>query len=212
MFKYSESDYVQDPRILLLNFSHALDTFESANPNANTGDWTKGVQAALKQLAHNLDVRIEHLSSAGTTEHGTGEFLLDAVWWRRLIPKHVEHVALAVESEFAGFAANTAAVAGEVLYDFEKLLVIKSPLKLMIFCTKYSPGFRDLSGMRAGIWSALKQALLEYSHHIEGEKYLFFDTAVKGERNAWIVTIPASGSLADSSLTVEDIIVNRTEE
>jgi hypothetical protein len=201
MFRYLPNDYVYDPADLLDALALRLDNFETANPEAETGDWTLAVQDALQAISKQASNSIEHLCARTTAGPGTGEFMLDAVWWRRTTPNSIEQIALAVESEFAGWARNRGDVAVEVAKDFEKLLVIKSPLKLMIFCSWYSKTDTNLEPMRAAVWSKLKKYIAQYSHHIEGEKYLFFDTAVLGQRRAWIFTVPRSGSIA-----LEDII------
>jgi hypothetical protein len=196
MFRFQSTDYVMEPASLLRSMSNKLDKFETANPEAKTGAWTLAVQSALEELGEQTEKGIAHLCARTEKKVGTGEFLLDAVWWRRETPGAVEHIALAVESEFAGWAKNRGDVAVEVAKDFEKLLVVKSPLKLMIFCSWYGKGDTDLSPMRDKIWSTLKNYIVQYSHHIEGEKYLFLDTGVKDNRKAWIFEIPQSGSVS----------------
>jgi hypothetical protein len=205
MFRFQASDYVQEPADLLRALVQQLDEFEVANPDARTGAWTVAVQSALKALGEQAGKGIEHLCTRTSEGPGTGEFLLDAVWWHRVTPGSVEHVALAVESEFAGWARNRDDVSTQVAQDFEKLLVVKSPLKLLIFCSWYSKRDTDLAPMRNAIWSHLKQYIAHYSHHIEGEKYLFLDTAVMGERRAWTFTVPRSGSISLNEIEEEQI-------
>jgi len=205
MFRYQAADYVQDPNTLLRSLAAKLDQFETANPDAKTGAWTLAVQSALQDMGEKAGKGIEHFCTRTAKQTGTGEFLLDAVWWRRVTPNEVEHIALAVESEFAAWVKNREEVATEVVKDFEKLLVIKSPLKLMIFCSWYGKGDTDLTPMRSAIWSRLKKCVAQYSHHIEGEKYLFLDTAVMGERKGWIFTVPRSGSVSLDEIKEEYI-------
>ena len=194
-----------EPADLLRSLSGRLDKFEAANPEAKTGAWTLAVQSALEEMSEKTQEGIEHFCTRTEKKTGTGEFLLDAVWWRRAIPGAVEHVALAVESEFAGWAKNRGDVATEVAKDFEKLLVVKSPLKLMIFCSWYGKGDTDLSPMRKTIWSDLKKHIAQYNHHVEGEKYLFLDTGVMGDRKAWIFEIPHSGAVSMEEIKEENI-------
>ncbi len=205
MLRFEAADYAQEPTALLRSLASRLDEFERENPEAKTGAWTLEVQSALMDIGEKLERGIEHLCKRTSEQAGTGEFLLDAVWWRRVAPGSAEHVALAVESEFAGWAKNRKDVANEVLKDFEKLLVVKSPLKLMIFCSRYAKGDTDLVSMRQSIWSRLKECIAQYSHHIEGEKYLFLDTAVRGERKAWVFTAPRSGSISLEEIKAEHI-------
>lgn len=205
MLRFEVNDYVQEPAGLLHQLVRHLDEFEDANPDAKSGAWTLAVQSALKRLGEQSERGIEHLCTRTAEGPGTGEFLLDGVWWQRVTPNTVEHLALAVECEFAGWARNRGDVAREVVKDFEKLLVVKSPLKLMIFCSWYSPTDKDLAPMRDGIWKSLKQCITQYSHHIEGEKYLFLDTAKLGERKAWIFTVLRSGSVSMDEVKEEYI-------
>jgi len=207
MLSFFANDYVQEPTDLLRMLVGELDKFETINPSARSRDWTLALQSALKRLAEKSQRGIEHLCARTTEEKGTGEFLLDAVWWQRTKPGSIENIALAVESEFAGWAKNRGEVATEVAQDFYKLLVVKSPLKLMVFCSWYAEGDTDLSIMRDTIWSRLRQCIAEYNHHIEGETYLFLDTAVMHQRRAWTFTIPRSGSISFEEITKDEIVL-----
>jgi hypothetical protein len=205
MLRFHDDDYVLNPPGLLRSLASRLDKFESEYPDAKTGAWTCEVKRVLAAMGGEAQKDIEQLASRTEDGNGSGEFLLDAVWWRRLTPHAVEHIALAVESEFAGWAKNRNDVATEVIKDFEKLLVVKSPLKLMIFCSWYGKRDTDLTPMRDQIWSQLRQCIAQYSHHIEGEKYLFLDTGVLGDRDARIITIPHSGSVSLTKINDERI-------
>lgn len=68
------------------------------------------------------------------------EWLYDLVWW-----KDDKRVVLAVESEWSGRVDN-------VLYDFRKLLAVKSTLKLFW----HSSGFEDIQQQRIGSSAAAK--------------------------------------------------------
>lgn len=85
-----------------------------------------------------------------------GQWLFDLIWWDNRSGRKA--VMLAVESEW-----NTGI--NEVLHDFEKLLGIKSPLKLMIY--RVRP--KTAAGVRKGI----SEYLREFRQHVNGERYLF---------------------------------------
>jgi hypothetical protein len=83
------------------------------------------------------------------------EWLVDLLWWDDS-PKHTG-VALAVESEWN-------APVDDIVADFEKLLIIKSPLKLMVYRVRG----KELHRVREGI----RQNLLNYGQHVRGESYV----------------------------------------
>src|SRR6185437_16236482 len=66
-------------------------------------------------------------------------------------------VELAVESEW-----NTAP--GEVVYDFEKLMAIKAPLKLMLY--------RVTKGSKAEVQKQIEKYLTEFRQHVADENYV----------------------------------------
>ena len=84
-----------------------------------------------------------------------GQSLFDLIWWDDRRGR--KGVALAVESEWN---ANQ----GEILHDFEKLLFIKSPLKLMIYRVRGKN--KDL------VREAIKDYLLHFRQHVHGENYI----------------------------------------
>jgi hypothetical protein len=71
---------------LLRSLAHRLDLFQSANPEAQTGAWTLAVQSSLNEMGEQANKGIEHFCARTTEKVGSGEFLLDAVWWRRRVP------------------------------------------------------------------------------------------------------------------------------
>ncbi len=84
-----------------------------------------------------------------------GQWLFDLVWWDDRPGR--KGVALAVESEWN-------AGKNDILDDFEKLLCIKSPLKLMIYRVR---------GQNTGqVRESIKEYLLGYRQHVHGENYI----------------------------------------
>jgi hypothetical protein len=110
------------------------------------------------------------------------EFLLDAVVWNR---KDGEGVILAVESEWTQHVTD-------IEEDFWKLLVVKSPIKLMIFAT--TP--RATKHSQDAVWQRLNECLRKYKDHVAGEIYVFIDFAPAPARKAWWVEVPQDARFA----------------
>ncbi|HMD40021.1 MAG TPA: hypothetical protein VKH15_12110 [Candidatus Acidoferrum sp.] len=87
------------------------------------------------------------------------EFLLDFLWFRS---SDHNDIALAVESELGRQKA--------VLDDFQKLLHIKAPLKMLIFSTT-----RHGSESRAVLEGVCKSYLQKFTQHVKDEEYLFIE-------------------------------------
>ena len=84
-----------------------------------------------------------------------GQWLFDLIWWDDR--KGRKGVELAVESEWN---ANK----NEILHDFEKLLSIKSPLKLMIY--------RVRGNNKDQIRNEIRKYFLGFCQHVHGENYI----------------------------------------
>ena len=91
------------------------------------------------------------------------EWLVDLIWWEKT-PKHTG-VGLAVESEWN-------APVDDIVAEFQKLLIIKSPLKLMVYRVRG----KDTVRVREGI----RQNLLKYGQHVSGESYVFANSCRSG--------------------------------
>jgi len=117
-----------------------------------TTRWTTAIKDVLRKLMPQTwrMIPLRNDSSAG-------EFLVDACWW-------VNSMGAALVAEFEWHHSWE-----EIVKDFEKLLVIKSPIKLMIFAS--SKGALSSSKIE----KELKGYLSEYDHHIAGETYIFID-------------------------------------
>jgi len=146
----------------------------------NSKAWTKALKESLRDLLETKGTNItEVLYSDG--DRGKHEFLLDLVVWDR---SSGEGVILAVESEWSQSI-------NDVLDDFWKLLVVKAPIKLMIFACNKKP--RTFS--QDAIWNKLSDCLLRYRDHVKNEHYVFMDYAPPPGRKAWWINIPANGKI-----------------
>lgn len=170
--KFDSNDYVMRPAELVRALLLKMKGFDQT---ASNKIWTPLVKNALKELADTIDrSRFGEVEQIATNkEEQTREFLLDAVWWQRTKKGECERMALAVECEWAAKwpgepgERTPEIVAGLVVDDFEKLLVMKCPLKLMIFCTDKA-GTADYEGMRLVVVGEIERYLSQYAHHIEG--------------------------------------------
>lgn len=83
------------------------------------------------------------------------QYLLDLVWWSDTPGR--KGLALAVESEWN-------AGKNDILHDFEKLLCIKSPLKLMIY--------RVRGVSKDQVRDGIIEYLVGFGQHVRGENYV----------------------------------------
>ena len=81
--------------------------------------------------------------------------MLDVLWCSGTLA--CAGIALACESEWQ--------YADDVSYDFQKLLVVKAPLKLLTYSGRKS--------MAEAIRARVKQDLELYPYHVTGEEYIF---------------------------------------
>ena len=183
-----------------------MDHLGKSRIEAGNPEWTRQVKGFLREVAEGLDRLPKDFSiEVLYTDHerDTREFLLDVVWWcRRGAPTEAEFMALAAEVEWASarsglrgdrLAEHTCARIGE---DFSKLIVVKCPIKLMIFCTAKDESEGLHAAMQKKVFSEIDRYLLPYMHHIPGETYVFIDAASNGNRRAWIQHVNHDGVLS----------------
>jgi hypothetical protein len=99
------------------------------------------------------------------------QFILDIVWWQDAPKESGSAARLGVECEWGNpFDRNSKSRAECVVYDFEKLLQFKAPMKLMIFQA-------DNAEMRKAIHNMLLEYLQAFGQHVAGETYVFMEFA-----------------------------------
>ena len=142
--------------------------------------WTLAVKEALKLIAtrHSKTAKCFYTRA----EPGMREFLLDVVWW----DNDAASFACECEWQFARFS-NSEQYAIAVGEDFEKLLVFKAPLKLMIFASSDSE-------IQQNILEEIKRYYSGYQHHVDGEVYLILDFAPTPK--VWIARVDRNGPSA----------------
>jgi len=106
--------------------------------------WTVAVKRILKKLADRKAYIV----------YPKPEWLLDVVWLHR----KTGAIHLAVESEWGNKV--------EVLDDFQKLLCVKSPLKIMIYYAYHGSLVADF-----------EEYMRSFDQHLEGENYVLLEFA-----------------------------------
>ena len=169
---------VLDPKTLIPRLA---DKMREANLDwQHSTEWTRVLKESLRQL---LESEGTNTTEALYSSHELDrhEFLLDLVIWDR---QDGVGVSLAVESEWLQSIE-------EVATDFRKLLVVKAPLKLMIFACNSKP----LKFSQKAVWDKLCECLLLFRDHIQGETYVFMDYALPPGRAAWWIEVTENGRL-----------------
>jgi hypothetical protein len=92
-------------------------------PERTPRQWTTQVKEDIGSLGvtHGWDV-----CTSGFTHRFEREWLYDLIWYRNSADGHLSEVYLVLESEWNGAAAD-------IKNDFEKLLLAKAELKIMVF-------------------------------------------------------------------------------
>jgi hypothetical protein len=96
----------------------------ASNTVEGTGNtaWTRAVQTAARNLGQTLGFRV----CPSPAEGDERQWLYDLVWYRNNDNIRLEMVPLVLESEWSMDEY-------EIRYDFEKLLLANSPVKVMVF-------------------------------------------------------------------------------
>ncbi|MGA9755973.1 MAG: hypothetical protein WBV23_12625 [Desulfobaccales bacterium] len=117
--------------------------------------WTKGV----KQAIVNVGRKFSYLTAASGTDSDEGqEWLYDIVWYQSDNEKYMTDVPLVAECEWGG--------EGAIKYDFEKLLISRSPYKLMIFQSDSDKNINDIIN-KMKIW------ITNFRQTSKRDRYLF---------------------------------------
>jgi hypothetical protein len=166
--------YEIEPDDLVLRLVSAID---SAGIDWNNSRlWTKNIKSGLRDILQRGLTEVIF----SEPERDVSEFMLDVVGWSR---DDGEGIVLAAESEWIYTPA-------EVRKDFEKLLVIKSAIKLMIFASTHGR-----TPWQRSIVEALRDSLLLYKHHMRGERYIFVDFAPAPDRMAFWIEVTQDGRM-----------------
>ena len=137
------------------------EAFEILQEKANgNGDWTRGVLNAMNRLAEKLSAELGkgiQVCPNKMSPKGAGEWLLDLIWYRMTDDdgdEHLREIVLAMESDWSHYT-------WDVKYDFEKLLVVRSPIKILI-----------AENYHGDVLSMVEDELKSYADSTIGETYL----------------------------------------
>lgn len=136
--------------------------------------WTKAVIDALRCMgeACGFTVSLDHEEE----EHG---FMLDLLWWENA---DLVDIALAAESDWGSNA--------QIWHDFGKLMIVKAPMKLMIYGTDHHD--RESEDVRKGI----QERMQRFAHHVAGDEYVLLEFAVPEKMAyAYHYSVPKNGQL-----------------
>ncbi len=114
------------------------------------------------------------------------EWLLGLAWW-----EPGRGTVLAAECQWGD--------AADILHDFERLMAVKSPLKLLIFASRRAGAEREDVLMRTDIDAVLQvlgTALADFSQHVEGETYVLLEHVESNSTfHAYEFRVPKDGKL-----------------
>jgi hypothetical protein len=137
-------------------------------------DYTKSIKAALRTAGERLAFYVA--PSPGVQK----EFLFDVVWFKS---SELNDVVMAAESEL-GLSEKL------IWEDFQKLLHVKAPLKILVFRgaeSDWAP--KVLKGIR-------QHYLEKFSQHVQGERYIAIEFLFdKKEAHWWQLDILTDGPI-----------------
>jgi hypothetical protein len=140
---------------LVHTLAHDVPQGASGNPDSNP-QWTISVRDVLHKLGNEKGFKVESRRTKNNPD--CHEWLYDVVWLRQ--PPHTA-MEFAAESEWGD--------PGSVQDDFQKLLCIKAPVKLLLFA------FKKESNSSIAVWDGIRNYLNDYPHHLSGETYVFME-------------------------------------
>jgi hypothetical protein len=138
--------------------------------------WTKAVRERFDLMCPDDSEFVPRKSA------GTKEYLVDFAW---LEMGQGGRVLLACESEWASDSYGRHTFWGYVEEDFEKLLAVKAPFKVLIFSSTAKHLRTDpdpkIDFTIEYAKKRLESSLANYSHNLAGENYIFIDFPATGE-------------------------------
>ncbi|HEY0549421.1 MAG TPA: hypothetical protein VGF13_07430 [Verrucomicrobiae bacterium] len=117
-------------------------------------EWTTAIKREFIRLGKEKRYQVCAGGFPGECEK---EWLYDLVWYRNEPAEHLREVGLIMESEWSRVPAY-------VRYDFEKLLIAKSPVKVMVF-SEYRKNLPEL-------WAMLGKAIECFKTEPAQENYI----------------------------------------
>ncbi len=136
-------------------------------PARGDGEWTAAIKRSLIKLGR---TRGYNVCASGFPDECEKRVAFDLVWYRNEPQEHLREIGLIVESEWSRDPFH-------IKYDFEKLLIAKSPIKVMVF--------QDYKDNLAKLWSLLETGISTFQTEPAREKY--FLVAYENAKNAFAV-------------------------
>jgi hypothetical protein len=140
-------------------------------------EWTRSIRRRLNAMCPN-----DCYMCPPDPDSSKGEYLVDFVWGEKNLG---QRVLLAGESEWATDRYGKETRWSLVEEDFEKLLSVKAPFKVLVFSSDLN--IAESLGALDGDFSIgfaktrLKASLKGYGHHLAGEVYVFIDFPATGD-------------------------------
>jgi GH15 family glucan-1,4-alpha-glucosidase len=150
-------------------------------------DRTKAVKQALREIGRDMKFYVAPDDSpVSAPRDPESEFLYDMVWFRN---DDANDMVMALESEMDRRSPE------EILKDFQKLLHVKAPLKILVFQgVEPEWGENILKGVR-------DKYLLKFSQHVQGERYIIVEFRFDEDAAHWYqLDIRENGALGDIDL------------
>jgi hypothetical protein len=148
---------------------------------------TKAIKQALREIGKDMKFYVApDQSPVSTPSDPESEFLFDMAWFRNA---DVNDIAMAMESEME--RKNS----GEILRDFQKLLHVKAPLKILVF-QGVEPEWSEhiLTNVR-------DKYLMKFSQHVQGERYIVVEFRFDEQAAHWHqFDVPQNGALREVEL------------
>ena len=145
--------------------------------------WTHAVKSELCAAGQALGY---YVCTSGVAQADHGEWLFDQVWMNwTLTPRQLKRIGLVVECEWSRTQA-------EIFDDFEKLLVARADVRLMIFQALTAPDVHAL-------FARLRAETQGFPQHQSGDYYMLagYDRATS--------SFLRDGFLINDALAVEDV-------
>ena len=155
----------------------ALDNLLAQDPN----DWTHGVKSAIcgACLQYNPHLKVYAAGVGEDFAHG-GEWLYDVSAQQYDDDGYLIRSVLAAECEWG--------VENEIYHDFQKLLIARADLRVMVFDGARSPGYRE-------IFQTLTRYVCRCSHTEAGDAWLLAAWTNDGFVHHRIKALRAQGDL-----------------
>jgi len=165
-----------DPKTIATEIINAVRREKDSSPG-----WTRAVKEALWRCGEERGLSV--YTGLRLPEKQSYEWLLDVVWYNRITCS----VSLAVESEWGN--------EGDVLDDFSKLLVVKAPLKVMIYFA-YKGSFVERFE---------KEYLSAFDHHVKCEQYLLIQFQGPKNDRVYLYEAPNDGRVKEVRFSELDL-------